>query len=75
MSEPEPDTRIEAALTAHRETDPEGRLAAPPAWWDLPPQALGELYEIQLQTRAMDRLLDPEGRSGTVKAVLARIGV
>ena len=47
----------------------------PPAWWDLPPEALDQLFAEQALARELERAVDPEGESGTVKAVLARIGV
>ena len=65
---------IEAAVTPHRERDSEGRIVPPPAWWDLPPEALDELFAEQALAREIERAVDPEGESGTVKAVLARIG-
>ncbi|HEY6866593.1 MAG TPA: hypothetical protein VI792_05005 [Candidatus Eisenbacteria bacterium] len=73
MSDREHDTLIEAALTAHRERDPEGRLIPPPAWWDLPPQALDELFRAQVLAREVERRADAAGWSGTVRAVMARI--
>jgi hypothetical protein len=74
MSERERDTLIEASLTTHRERDPEGRLVPPPAWWDLPPEALDELYELQFVAREIERAADPRGWSGTVRAVMGRVG-
>ncbi len=73
MSGRERDVLIEAAVGAHRERDREGRVVPPPAWWDLPPGDREELYRIQLLTREMEKAVDPAGRSGTVRAVLARI--
>jgi len=46
---------------------------APPAWFDLPPGALDQLFRRQLFAREVERALDPEGLSTTVRAVLARL--
>ena len=73
MSEREMDDLVEASVTAYRGRDLEGRLAPPAEWWDLAPEALDELFQRQLLTREIERVLDPQGQSATVKAVLARI--
>jgi hypothetical protein len=74
MSERERDVLVESCVTAFRERDAEGRLMPPAAWWDLPPEALDELYAQQLLAREFERALDPRGLSATARAVLARIG-
>jgi hypothetical protein len=74
MSERKLDELVEASVTAHRERDLEGRLTPLAEWWDLAPAALDDLFQRQLLTREIERVLDPQGRSATVKAVLARIG-
>jgi hypothetical protein len=63
----------EAVVSPWRQRDRGGRLIPPPEWWDLPPEALDALYRRQLQARALERALDPQGRSGTVRAVMARV--
>jgi hypothetical protein len=73
MSDRETRELIETAITSYRERDIDGRIVPPPAWWDLPPQALDELFVEQMLTREIERAVDPQGESGTVKAVLARI--
>lgn len=67
------DTRalIEAAMTPYRERDADGRVLPPPAWWDLPPEALDELFTEQLLAREIERAV--EGESGTVQAVMMRV--
>ena len=65
---------IEAAITPHRERDADGRIVPPPAWWDLPPEALDDLFVEQALAREIERSLDERGESGTVRAVMARIG-
>jgi len=67
------DDLIEATVAASREQDEHGRIVPPPAWWDLPPEALDEVYERQLLSRRLERLLDAEGHSTTVKTVLRRL--
>jgi hypothetical protein len=74
MNERERDDLIEASVTAYRERDVDGHPMPPAEWWDLPPEALDELYRRQLLARAIDRAMDPAGQSATVKAVLARVG-
>ncbi len=64
----------EAVLSPHRQRDREGRLVPPPEWWDLPPEALDELFREGMRARLMEKALDPQRRSGTVRAVMARLG-
>jgi len=68
------DALIEAVLGAHRERDRDGLPLAPPEWWDLAPEARVEAYHRQLQARLVESLLDENGWSGTVRAVLERLG-
>lgn len=63
----------EAVVSPWRERDRLGRLVPPPEWWDLPGEALEDLYRRQLRARTLERSLDPRGRSGTVRAVMARL--
>jgi hypothetical protein len=64
---------IEAVVSPHRERDREGRPVPPPEWWDLPPEAQEEAFREALAARRLEKALDPEGRSGTVRAVLGRL--
>ena len=73
MNQRERDHLIEASVTAHRDRDAEGRLVPPAAWWDLPPEALDELYRRQMFTRAIEQVMDARGLSTTVRAVLSRV--
>lgn len=73
MSDPVQDLLVEAVLSPHRERDRDGRPVPPPAWWDLPPEALDAVHRAALEARRLEQLLDPEGLSGTARAVLARI--
>ena len=65
---------LEAATTAYRERDPSGRILPSPAFMDLPPEARDELIARQASMREIERALDPRGWSGTVRAVMLRIG-
>lgn len=73
MSERATDLRIEGAVTARRERDVEGRIVPSPGWWDLSPEDLDALFLEQTFAREVERVLDPQGMSGTVRAVLAVI--
>ncbi len=73
MSDRESEILLESAVAAHRERDLEGRLVPPPAWWDLAPEALDELFRRQVMAREVERALHPSGQSATARAVLARI--
>ena len=75
MSDPVQDTLVEAVLTPFRSRDPEGRPVPPPAWWDLPPDVLEEVHRRAVAIRRLEQALDPQGLSGTARAVLARIQV
>lgn len=68
------DTLIEAVLGAHRERDRDGLPVAPPQWWDLSPEARVEAFHRQAQARLIESLLDENGWSGTVRAVMERLG-
>jgi hypothetical protein len=74
MSGDELDLLIESTAGAWRERDAFGRAVPPPAWWDLPPDARALAFDAQTATRELERAADPGGFSGTVRAVLARLG-
>ena len=67
------DELLEAATGAYREVDPHGRLRPAPSWWDLAPRDREQLHHRQLTARAMERAIDEQGRTSTVRAVLARL--
>jgi hypothetical protein len=73
MTPVEREALIEQVVGAHRERDAEGRPRAHPAWHDLDEDARREAFEQTLIARRLEAALDPEGRSSTVKALLARI--
>jgi hypothetical protein len=70
---PEPRVMLEAAVSAHRERGPDGRVRPSPDWCDLSPDSREALFEEQLLARRLEALASPDGLSGTVRAVLARI--
>jgi hypothetical protein len=63
---------IEEVAGAYRARDPRA-IAHAPAWFDLSPEARDAAFEASTRMRALEAALDPEGRSATVRAVLARI--
>jgi hypothetical protein len=67
------DVLLEAALASHRDRDAEGRLRNAPAWWDLDPAAREQLFALQIEQRALERAIDADGWSTTVRAVLRAI--
>lgn len=71
MNDRERDALLEAAASAYRDQDSEGRLIPPPAWWDMAPEQRDELFRVQLATRQME--VAAMGTSGTVRAVMRRI--
>lgn len=64
---------IERVVSAHREVDPRGALQPSPAFHDLDASDRAAAFDAALVARAMERALDPSGRSTTVRAVLLRI--
>jgi len=64
---------IEQATSAYRERSVQGRIMPSPAWWDLPPEDRDLVYSRQLESRVVERSLDPEGLSATVRAVMGRL--
>jgi len=64
---------VEAAASAWRPRDPDGAVRSHPAWHDLDAEGRREAFEVARQMRALEAAADPEGLSGTAKAVLARI--
>jgi hypothetical protein len=64
---------IEAATTAWRPRSLSGELRPHPAWSDLDSAGRLEAYEATRALRRLEAARDPEGLSGTVRAVLARL--
>ena len=74
MTPEEEEPLIEEVAGAFRPRDPR-EVAFLPAWHDLSPEGREAAYETSIELRALEAALDPQGRSSTVKAVLARIGL
>ncbi|MCX4240454.1 hypothetical protein [Paraliomyxa miuraensis] len=64
---------IEQVVSAWRPRDADGGVRAHPAWHDLPDTLREEAARQTRRQRRMEAALDPDGLSGTAKAVLARI--
>jgi hypothetical protein len=73
MNPDERDRLIEAAASAYRERDTEGRIRPSPAWLDAPADVREEIYERQLDWRRLERAADDEGLSATARIVLSRL--
>lgn len=73
MSRGERELLVEAAASAYRGRDVEGRVQAHPAWHDLDAEGRREAFEAARQLRALEAAADPRGLSATGRAVLARI--
>ncbi len=74
MSAATPEILLEAATTPFRERDPSGRILPSPAFMDLTPESRDELAARQAWMREVERALHTLGWSGTVRAVMERIG-
>ena len=64
---------IEEAVSAYRERNYWGRILPSPAWLDLMVEDRDELFARQLESRLIERALNPAGLSTTVQSVLARL--
>lgn len=64
---------IAAVTSPHRERGVDGEVRPHPAWFDLDDAGRHEAFEQASASRRMEAALDPEGLSGTARAVLARI--
>jgi hypothetical protein len=75
MTDEPKDLLMEEAVSAFRERNSRGLVLPSPAWWDLPPGDREALFERQLASRIIERAVDPNGQSTTVRAVLGRLRV
>lgn len=64
---------IEEVVSAHRERGPHGEVRFAPAFHDLDTAARRAAFDRSVEQRRLEALLDPQGLSTTVRAVLARI--
>ena len=67
--------RIEEATSAWRPRTPDGTILPHPAWADLDPASRERAFEETLVARRIEGALDSRGRTTTVRAVLARLGL
>ena len=65
MKRDDRETLIEAATSAFRARDPEGRVLPSPAWMDLAPEDRDVVFERQLAARRAERVVDSSGLSTT----------
>ena len=73
MADEPKDVLIEAAVSAFRERNAFGRILPASAWWDLAPEDREALFGRQLESRLLERAIDPDGLSSTARAVLERL--
>lgn len=74
MNTPEQEEILIAAVSsAHRDRDVDGNIRFHPGWFDLDDAGRRRAFEAAAQVRRLEAALDPEGRSSTAKAVMARI--
>lgn len=73
MNDDPKDILMEEAVSAYRERAASGRILPSPAWYDLPPDAREELFQMQLQSRILERVSSPDAMSTTVRSVLNRL--
>jgi hypothetical protein len=74
MTPGEREALIEAVTAAHRTIDPfTRRVRGHEAFHDLDDDGRRVAYERTLATRAIERALDPEGWTTTVRAVMSRL--
>jgi hypothetical protein len=73
MARPDTDLLIEQAVSAWRPAGPSSEILPHPAWCDLPPASRAAVFDSSLRSRNVEKLLDPEELSGTVKSVLRRM--
>jgi hypothetical protein len=64
---------IEEATSAWRPRTPDGTILTHPAWADLDADARETVHDETVIARRLERGIDPEGYSTTVRAVLARL--
>jgi hypothetical protein len=74
MADEPKDVLIEAAVSAFRERNAFGRILPASAWWDLAPEDREALFDRQLESRLLERAIDPDGLTSTARAVLERLG-
>lgn len=66
------DVLIERAVDAFRALNAAGQVLPSAAWFDLTPEDREQLFEAQVASRAMERVIDEDALSGTARVVLGR---
>ncbi|MBM4779097.1 MAG: hypothetical protein GQE15_15430 [Archangiaceae bacterium] len=64
---------LEQVVSAHRERTVDGVIKSHPAWHDLDAAGRVAAFDETMKQRTLERSADRDGRSSTVKAVLARL--
>ena len=64
---------LEQVTSAHRERTVDGRIKPHPAWHDLDEAGRALAFEETLTLRKLERALDSQAQSTTVKALLAQL--
>ena len=64
---------IEKAVSAFRERNAWGHILPSPSWLDLTAEDRDALFARQLESRLIERALDPNGLSSTARAILKRL--
>lgn len=64
---------LEQVTSAFRERARDGSVKSHPAWHDLDANGRREAFRATVELRELERGLDPQGYSTTVRALLARI--
>ena len=73
MTDEPRDLLIEKASSAFRERNAAGLILPSPSWFDLAPVDREALFDLQLESRLIERALHSNGLSTTVQAVLSRL--
>lgn len=73
MTEEEKEALVAAAAGAYRESRATGEIVWSPAFFDLDESGRREAYEESLRERRLEASASSDGRTGTARAVLARI--
>ncbi|MCU0697646.1 MAG: hypothetical protein MUC96_14060 [Myxococcaceae bacterium] len=70
---PEDALLVERVVSAHRERSADGAVKSHPNWHDLDTEGRQAAFDETVRQRTIERGIDPDGQSSTIKAVLARL--
>ncbi len=73
MTDDTTDLLIEEVASAYRERTASGLILPSPSWFDLAPADREALFDLQLESRLLERALHADGLSTTILAVLSRL--